>query len=161
MTGATFRKRARLFALVATGALAVIAAVIALTAFVVVTHWGTMPGRMIQRVLLTWAPTPFYLWSLWSVRTMFRALAREGLTFAPALAAALTRIGWGLALGALTTILTSPFVLALSAGGGMRAGFATFNVPALTLGVVGLALTASAHLLRRGAEVETELGEFV
>ena len=50
----------------------------------------------------------------------------------------------------------------------MKAGFATFNVPALTLGVVGLALIATANLLRRGAEVEAEagslkaeLGEFV
>ncbi len=72
------------------------------------------------------------------------------------MAAALVRIGWGLLLGALTTLVTSLFVLAMSAPRGMAGGFATFNVPALTLCVVGLALIATAHVLRRAARIEAE-----
>jgi len=153
---ADFRRRNRLFAAIATAAIAVIAGIMALTLLVVITRWDALADQTLRRLALTWAPTPFYLWALWSLRGMFGAFARAGLSFQPALAGALVRIGWGLLLGALTTLVASPFVLAMRAPRGMTGGFATFNVPAFTLGIVGLALIATARILRHGARIEAE-----
>ena len=48
--------------------------------------------------------------------------------------------------------------MTLSLGGParVRPGFAVFDVPALTLGVVGLALIVLAGMLRRAAAIEAE-----
>lgn len=169
MTGlAAFQKQNRLFGLIASIAIGAITGVIILTLLVVATRWDAMAAHTVQRLALTWSPAPFYLWALWSLRTMFVRFADAGPAFQPALAAALVRIGWGLILGAATTIALMPVVLTLTPPRPMGGSFAIFNVPALTLGVVRLALLATAHMLRRGQEIEaeaaalkTELGEFV
>lgn len=87
---------------------------------------------------------------------MFRALARDGLSFQPAVIRALGQVGWALGWGSLLTLLEAPVVVWLTGGAGPGGGFATLNVPALTLGVTGLALIALARMLARGARLEAE-----
>lgn len=153
---AMFQARNRLFGALASAAVAVILAVIGLTLFVIIRHWDVIADTTLRRLALTWCPTPFYLWALWSLRTMFVDLAKAGITFQPTLVTAIMRVGWGLLLGAITTLATTPFILALGSHHGMTGAFATFNVPALTIALVGLALIAAARILRHGVELEAE-----
>jgi hypothetical protein len=139
-----------------------------LTAFVIVSRWPEISEATLERLALTWSPTPFYLWALWSLSRLFRNLWLRGADLSLAMAGALVRIGWGLLLGAATALAASPFLLALAGSQRMEGRFATLNVPALTIGVVGLAMLATAHMVRRGAafeaeatELRAELGEFV
>jgi hypothetical protein len=99
---------------------------------------------------------------------MFAGFADAGPVFRPVLATGLMRIAWGLILGAGTAILLTPALLTIAPARPMGGTFAVFNVPALTLATVGLALLAVAHMLHRGLEIaveaaslKAELGEFV
>lgn len=151
-----FRQRSRQFAGAATAVVAVIGVIIVLTLGVVVLRGQAMGWARVTRLALSWTPAVCYLWALWTLRGMFRALARDGLTFQPAVTRALGRVGWALAGGAVLTLLEAPVVVWLTGGGGPGGGFATLNVPALTLGVTGLALVVLAAMLRRGARLEAE-----
>ena len=163
-----FQKRNRQFGMIASVAIAAILGFVVLTVLTLAARWDAMTMSTVQRLALTWSPAPFYLWALWSLRAMFAGFAAAGPTFQPVLATALVRIAWGLILGAATTILMVPVVLTVTPPRPMGGSFAVFNVPALTLAVVGMALLATAHMLRRGLEIEAEaaslkaeLGEFV
>jgi DUF2975 family protein len=161
-----FRRLSRRLRLAAAAAMAVIVLAALLTLTVAVLRWDAFGPRALGRIALTWSPVVFYLWALWTLRTMFSAFASGGLAFQPVVARALSRVGWALALGAATTVATAPIVLSLTSQPRMG-GFAVFNLPAITLGVVGLALIAVAALLKRGmaleaeaASLKAELGEF-
>jgi hypothetical protein len=164
---AYFVRRARQFRVVAGIVMALIVAMMALTLFVLCLRASVFGAAAIQRIALSWLPSLFYLWAIWTVRQLFGALAAEGPVFRPLLASAMTRIGGALLLGAATTIATAPIILALTVRRGMGS-FAIFNVPALTIGTVGLALIATAYLLRlairiqdEAAALRQELEEFV
>jgi hypothetical protein len=150
-----FRRRARQFRLAATLAIAAIAGVILLTLIVILTRWNAFGDTALVRLALTWTPAIFYLWALWALRSMFAAFAGAGPAFTPIVANALTNIGWALLSGAAVTLVLAPFVLTLAHSHAMG-GFAIFNVPALTIAIVGLALIATAHMLRRAAEIEAQ-----
>ena len=143
---ATFRRRNRQFYWAATIALALVATVIAMTLFVLALRGGVMRPSTLQQLPLVWTPALFYLWALWAARRMFEALSRGGFVF-QAVSSALGRIGWALTLGATATILIVPILLGM--GAHVVGGFALFNVPALTLGIVGLALIVTARMMRR------------
>ncbi len=152
---ARFRSQSRQFQRVASVAFAVILTLAVLTVAVAVARWDAMGPRALSRLALIWAPAGFYLWALWTLRAMFAGFARGGLAFQPAIARAISRVGWALLLGAATTLATSPLVLALTVPHRMG-GFAAINLPALTLGVVGLALIAVAAMMRRGMALEAQ-----
>lgn len=151
-----FQRRNRLFAMLTGVALAAIIGVVALTLVALAARWDAMTAPTVTRLALIWSPMLFYAWALWSLRQMFAGFAVAGPTFQPVLATALVRIAWALMLGAATTILLAPVVLTMTPPRPMGGHFAIFNVPALTLGVVGMALLATAHMLRRGLEIEAE-----
>lgn len=150
----SFRKRIRQFYWLATLALMAAMMVVALTVIVVVLKGTTMRVTTLQQLALAWAPAVFYVWALWAVQGLFSALSKKGFVFHDVIARALTRIGWALALGAAVSIAAMPFVVSL--GAPIVGRFAIFNAPALTLGVVGLALIAIASMIRRAAQVEAK-----
>ncbi len=149
-----FRKRNRQFYWLATLALIAAMMVVALTIIVVVLKGATMRTVTLQQLALAWAPAVFYVWALWAVRGLFAALSKKGFAFHDVIARALTHIGWSLTLGTLVSILAMPFVISL--GPPIVGRFAILNAPALTLGVVGLALIAIASMIRRAAQVEAK-----
>jgi hypothetical protein len=152
---AVFRRRNRQFAVAATIVLIAVGGFVVLTLAVVVLQGHAMRTETLQKVALAWCPALFYLWALWTLRGMFAALARGGMTFQPVVVRALARIGWALLLGAGAGLVVAPPVQMLTVPRPV-AGFAVFNVPALTLGVVGLALIAMGRMLQRGARLEAE-----
>jgi hypothetical protein len=114
-----------------------------------------MRPATLQQLPLAWLPALFYLWALWSARQMFREFSRGGFVFGAVVSAALGRIGWALALGAGAALVIVPVRLAM--GMQVVGGFALFNAPALTLGIVGLALIAMARMMRRAAALEAKV----
>jgi hypothetical protein len=152
---AAFRSRSRQFAIAAAVVLAAILAVCALNLLVILLRGHVMRPQTLQKLALAWAPAPFYLWALWTLRGMFAALARTGISFQPVVSKALERVGLALVLGAGISVLASPLMLALIRPRTIG-GFAIVNVPSLTIGVVGLALIATAFMLRRAARLEAE-----
>jgi hypothetical protein len=91
---------------------------------------------------------------------MFASLAKGGpARQGEAVARALNRVGWALALGATATVLVSPALLALTQRPHAMATFAAVDVPAATLGVVGLALIAVSRMLKRAASLEAEASD--
>ena len=147
------QKHSRWLLWITTAVFAAIAAVMALTVIVVAIKFPVMSAGFLQRLAASWAPALFYLWGLWGLRGMFKALTTGGPTF-DAVAKALTRVGWALLLGAAAGFALTPFATA----GGVRhmGSFAILSVPSLTLGLVGLALIAVSGLLSRAAAIEAQ-----
>jgi hypothetical protein len=150
-----FRRRSRQFAVAATLALIAIIAVSTLTLAVIVLKGHVMRPQTLQKLALSWSPAPFYLWAVWTLRGMFASLARSGVSFQPLVVRALGRVGWALVLGAAVSLLLAPMIMTMTRPRTVAA-FAIFNMPALTIGVVGLALIATALMLRRAARLEAE-----
>lgn len=163
-----FRRWNRVFAWAAAAVLAGILLVAALVLYGVASRAGPDQEAVIARLAVTWFPALFYLWALWTLRSLFAALARSGSPFRPTLANALSRIGWALALGGGATVMVSPIVLAITRRPHAMSTFAAVDIPAATIGVVGLALIALAVTLKRAAALEAEaadlktvLGDFI
>nr|WP_276208696.1 DUF2975 domain-containing protein [Caulobacter sp. 17J65-9] len=103
-------------------------------------------------------PAAFYLWGLWSIRSVFADLAAGG-RLQPALASGLTRVGQALVLGAVSSVFVVTNLLRWIGHG--KGGYLHFDVPGVVLGVVGLALMLLARLLAHAAAVQAELDEII
>src|SRR5690349_17737821 len=116
---------------------------------------GTAPAdpahAMFARWLLAFAkavPEALAVLALWWIRGALAAFAR-GEFFTPALAYALRRAGFALAMAAAITIALLP---SASAAFGTPPGYLiAYDVNAFVLGAVGIALTLIAHVLQRAA----------
>jgi hypothetical protein len=150
-----FRRLNGRLAVVAALAIAAIVGVMAITLMVVV-RWRLEQSETVTRLLLTWSPSLFYLWALWILRGLFAALSRSGPAAQPSITRALARIGWALLGGAALTLITAPIILALE-NPHRVGGFAVFNVPALTLGLLGVALIIVARMLREAIAAEAKV----
>lgn len=157
---AQFRRRNRQFFLATTLTILAIAAIMVTTLAAIILKGHILDAYAIKRLALIWSPALFYLWGLWTLRGMFGVLARGGVSFQPIITRAIAKVGWALLLGALVSLVIGP-LQSLLLQHNMTGWFATFNVPALTLGVVGLALIALTHMLRRAARIEAVLKDFV
>lgn len=155
-----FRRRNRQFFVGTTLIVLAIVVILVVTLAAIVIKGSALEGSVIKRLILIWPPALFYLWGLWTLRSMFGALASGGLSFQPMIGRALAKVGWALLLGSLTSLVLGAFQ-SIMLQQGTTGWFASFNVPALTLGVVGLALIVLVHMLRRAARIEAILGDFV
>ena len=152
-----FRRHNRWLGRAATGVIAIIAAIMGLT-LAIISHGRLSHPDVVARLALTWSPSVFYLGALWTLRGLFAGLAKAGLSFQPSLTRALARTGWALMAGSLLTMVTTPMILALSHP--IPSGwFATFNVPALTLFMLGLALAIIARMLERAVALQAEAAQ--
>ena len=104
---------------------------------------------------LLWLPSIFYLYSLWAIRSGFRAFAAGGV-FGPAIADGCTRAGLALAIGATLSAVGVPNLFRLISGSG---AVLHFDPAYLAVGVVGLALLLLGRLLRRAAALQRETAE--
>lgn len=152
---AAFRQRNRILLFATTGVIAFIGLVIAASLFIVAMRGGVMSDERLLRMAVSWLPAVFYIWVLWSIRDLFRALAGGTFGFAHMIVA-LARVGWGLTLGATTALMITPLLMMLNENERIRGAFALLNVPALTLVIVGLALIVLSHMMRRALMLEAE-----
>jgi hypothetical protein len=152
---AAFRRRNRVLLLATTGVIAFIGLMIAASLFIVALRGSVMNDERLLRMAVSWLPAVFYVWVLWSIRDLFRALSRGEFGFAHMILA-LSQVGWGLMLGAATALIITPLLMMLNENERIRSAFALLNVPALTLVIVGLALIVLSHMMRRALALEAE-----
>jgi len=129
-------------------------AVISVYAVVVIRGSG-LPHAVLIRLLLGWLPCCFYLWALWTLRNLFAQLSRGGPGVPLGVTKALSGIGWALMLGAALTLIVTPWIDRLTKPHRMG-NFPRFDLPALTLGMVGLALLVLGPMLKRAIRIEAE-----
>jgi len=126
-----------------------------------------LPGSAVA--LAYWSPTLFYLAALMFMTRMFGQVT-AGRPIWRATASGLELTGWSLMLGGVTTVLIQPRLMQLDwvrevmVQQGRHAvvgGWINFDVPAITIGVVGVALLLLGGLLRRAGAVQAELDEII
>lgn len=110
-------------------------------------------------VLVIRLPIAFYLAAIWSMRMTTAQLA-QGVTFDGLIPKLLARVGWSLALGALTSVLIGP-LLQRAMLGNHFGGLAAFDPAAIAVGLVGLLLAILARLFEQAAEMRSELDEIL
>ena len=114
-------------------------------------------GRLTPHYLALRLPVPFYLWAIWSVRRLILAVG-QGRGHDRLLARMLQHTGIALFLGGIAAVFVAPWIARLIWG---RGPFAYYDVAAITVGVIGLALVVVAYLLRQASDMRAELDEIV
>lgn len=150
-----FRQRNRLLLIATTVVILLVVLMIAVSLFVLWIKGGIMSDARVMRIAIGWLPALFYLWALWSIRDLFRALARGETGFKP-MVRVLAKVGGGLALGGATALILTPLLVTLGEDERLRGAFALFNVPALTLMIVGLGMIVLSHMMQRAQIIEAE-----
>ena len=116
---------------------------------------GDLPRRLATQAIAA-GPEIAYLFALWWIRQTLAAFA-AGKLYTRAVTRMLDRVGTMLAAGALFNIFIVPSASrALGFGPGY---FIPYDVSGFVLAALGLSLKVIAHVLRRAAEMETELRE--
>lgn len=106
-----------------------------------------------------WAlPTVFYLFAVWSIGAAMGELAK-GRLIQPTLASALRRVGLALGVGGLLSVFGITNLSRLVQGG--SGGWAYFDVPGMTLGMIGGALFLLGGVVEQAGKVQAELDEMV
>lgn len=150
-----FRQHNRLLLIATTVVIGLVVLMIAVSLFVLWIKVGVMSDARVMRIAIGWLPALFYLWALGSIRELFRRLGRGETGFTP-MVQVLAQVGWALALGATTALVITPLLVTLGEDERLRGAFALFNVPALTLIIVGLGLIVLSRMMRRAQAIETE-----
>ena len=149
----SFRATNRRYAMVTMLAIGAIAFLMSIYALVV---WHALRNEIAFPLgwIVNWIPGLFYLWALAQLRGLFSALAKTAISAQQKIAATLSRVGWALMLGSVTTVL--PVINYFVNWPTRNGAFVAFFVPTLTLFLIGLALTVLAPLLDRAATLEAE-----
>lgn len=126
-----------------------------------------LPGSLVS--LAYWSPALFYLAALALLARMFGRVA-AGRSIWRETIRGLGSTGIALMLGAAMTVLVQPWLMQLHAvreimvrqdRHGVIGGWINLDVPAITIGVVGLALLLLGGLLHRAEMIQTELDEII
>ena len=106
-----------------------------------------------------WAlPAAFYLFAVWSIGTAMGQLSK-GRLIQPTLVHALRRVGLSLGFGGLLSVFGVTNVMRLVEGG--RGGWAYFDVPGMTLGMIGGALFLLGGVMEQAGKAQAELDEMI
>ncbi|MGV8929001.1 MAG: DUF2975 domain-containing protein [Brevundimonas sp.] len=116
----------------------------------IATHW--LPN-------LVWAlPAAFYLFAVWTIGTAMGQLSK-GRLIQPTLVHALRRVGLALGFGGLLSVFGVTNVTRLLEGA--HGGYFHFDVPGMTLGMIGGALFLLGGVVEQAGKVQAELDEMV
>ncbi|MBX9802316.1 MAG: DUF2975 domain-containing protein [Caulobacteraceae bacterium] len=118
------------------------------------------PGhpQTFYRMMLMGLPAACYLFGVWSIGQAMGQLAR-GRLIQPILADALRRVGLALWIGGVLSVFVVTNVLrfvGLSTG-----GYLHFDVPGMTLGMIGAALFLLGRVADQAGRVQAELDEMI
>lgn len=103
-------------------------------------------------------PMLFYLAGVWTIRQAFARLA-EAEMFNQLLPVLLRRLGLALAGGGVASVFLTQW-LWLALIGPASGAWASFDPPAITIGLVGLLMIVLADLMKRAAAMRHELDGF-
>lgn len=104
------------------------------------------------------APAAFYLFAVWSIGAAMGQLAR-GRMIQPTLSDALRRVGLALGFGGLIAVFGVTNMMRFLGDG--RASWANFDVPGMTLGMIGGALFLLGRVIDQAGRVQAELDEMI
>ncbi len=110
------------------------------------------------RMMLMGLPAACYLFGVWSIGQAMGQLA-SGRLIQPILADALRRVGLALWIGGVLSVFVVTNVLrfiGLSTG-----GYLHFDVPGMTLGMIGAALFLLGRVADQAGRVQAELDEMI
>ncbi|WP_035036810.1 hypothetical protein [Caulobacter sp. AP07] len=103
-------------------------------------------------------PAAFYLFAVWSIGRAMGQLSK-GRLIQPTLASALRRVGIALGLGGLASVFLVVNLLRLVKPG--TGGYLHFDVPGMTLGMIGGALFLLGRVADQASRVQAELDEMI
>jgi hypothetical protein len=152
LTDRELRRRSRLVAHLVTFVFALLLLLAATVELLAMLRGGLTPHYLALRL-----PVPFYLWAIWSIRRLIVAVG-QGRDQDRVLALMLQHTGIALFLGGVAAVFLAPWLARLIWG---RGSFGHYDVAAITVGVIGLALVVVAYLLQKASEARAELDEIV
>lgn len=103
-------------------------------------------------------PATFYLFGVWSIGAAMGQLA-GGRLIQPTLALALRKVGLALCLGGVLSVFVVTNLMRIIAEG--RGGYLHFDVPGMTLSMIGGALFLLGGVVEQAGKVQAELDEMV
>ena len=151
-----FIDRSRWLRRLATMVLCVLAAALGIEAIMVLKSDDVM--RDLAYLLPYRLPMLFYLAGVWTIRQAFARLA-EGEMFNQLLPILLRRLGLALAGGGVASVFLTPWLWRALIGPASGA-WASFDPPAITIGLVGLLMMVLADLMKRAVTMRHELDGF-
>lgn len=116
------------------------------------------PGRNLTTALVTGVPPACYLFGVWSIGRAMGRLAK-GELFQPTVADALRRVGLALGIGGVFSVFVATNLLRVI--GETRGGYLHFDVPGMTLGMIGGALFLLGGIVDQAGRVQAELDEII
>lgn len=119
------------------------------------------PGRDAQSALsavVQGIPAACYLFGVWSIGSAMGQLAK-GRLIQPTLAQALRRVGLALGIGGVASVFVITNLIRLIDAG--RGSYLHFDVPGMTLGMIGGALFLLGRVVEQAGRVQAELDEMV
>jgi len=160
---ARFRQRCAQFRWLAVFMVVSVGALLILTNLVgPLMHWlRADPGAYESRYLagLIWAVPPIcYLFGVWSIGRAMGDLAR-GRLFQPTVSDALRRVGLALGVGGVFSVFVMSNLLRMI--GHATGGYLHFDVPGMTLGMIGGALFLLGGVIEQAGRVQAELDEMI
>jgi hypothetical protein len=108
--------------------------------------------------LITNLPYVCYLVGVWFIGQAMGDIAK-GRLIQPALASALRRVGIALAVGGVASVFLAPNLVRLV--GYAKASYWRFDVPSMTLGMIGGALYLLGRVVDQASRVQAELDEMI
>lgn len=123
-------------------------------------HWarGQVDHHAVIAALLQGAPGACYLYGVWSIGAAMGQLAK-GRLIQPTLASVLRRVGIALGVGGVASVFVVINLLRLVSGG--RGGYLNFDIPSMTLGMIGGALFLLGRVVEQAGRVQAELDEMI
>ncbi|HZV85430.1 MAG TPA: DUF2975 domain-containing protein, partial [Brevundimonas sp.] len=132
-----------------------VGAIVALSHFVapgLLTVRGDLPpGRSLVTAMLTGVPPVCYLFGVWSIGRAMGQLSK-GRLFQPTVADALRRVGLALGVGGVFSVFIVTNLLRMI--GETRGGYLHFDIPGMTLGMIGGALFLLGGIVDQAGRVQ-------
>ena len=157
-----FRLRCRQFRWLAVFMVVSVGAMLALAWLIApVTLWlrdGEPLDEGFWRGLIMNMPTVCYLFGVWSIGRTMKRIA-DGAVLQPAVADALRRVGLALGIGGVISVFVVMNLMRLV--GLSSGGWLYFDVPGMTLGMIGGALFLLGRVMDQAAAAQAELDEMI
>jgi hypothetical protein len=157
-----FRRRCGQFRWLAVFMVVTVGAVVALMHFIaplgLTLRDMPLSGRSLLTSVLTGVPPVCYLFGVWSIGRAMGQLSK-GRLFQPTVADALRRVGLALGVGGVFSVFIVTNLLRVI--GETRGGYLHFDIPGMTLGMIGGALFLLGGIVDQAGRVQAELDEII
>ncbi len=115
-------------------------------------------GRPLVVAVIPAVPAACYLFGVWSIGRAMGELSK-GRLFQPTVADALRRVGLALGIGGVFSVFIMTNIIRLITG--TQGGYLHFDVPGMTLGMIGGALFLLGRVVEQAGRIEAELDEMI